>query len=189
MSHSWFSTQAPATCWPLPVRVANDDARLRRAQALAPGTEIGLSIAAYLTKLKLSGEASVAAHQFGARGIARTIDSLASRVDDSSTLEQIRQLEASAANLYWSAWGDLDVTFVKKDMPRVPDNWLGFEGRRSAITPGSARNASDPVNAMLNYLYRLLGGGRAPGHAGRRAGPRSGRPSRRYQGSSGQLCA
>jgi len=142
-------------------RVANDDARLRRAQALAPGTEIGLSIAAYLTKLKLSGEASVAINQLGAGGIARTIDSLAPRVDESSTLEQMRQIEASAANLYWSAWGSLNVTFVKKDAPRVPSNWLDFEGRRSAITPGSPRNASDPVNAMLNLCFRLL---EAEGH-------------------------
>ena len=142
-------------------RMANDDARLRRAQALAPGTEIGLSIAAYLTKLKLSGEASVAAHQLGAGGVARTIDSLASRVDESSTLEQVRQIEASAANLWWSAWGSLEVTFVKKDVPRVPENWRRYEGRRSAIMPGSPRNASDPVNAMLNYLYRIL---EAEGH-------------------------
>ena len=142
-------------------RVANDDARLRRAQALAPGTGIGLGIAAYLTRLKLSGEASVAANQLEAGGIARTIDSLAPTVDDSSTLEQIRQIEASAANLYWSAWGSLNVTFVKKDAPRVPENWLRFEGRRSAIMSGSPRNASDPVNAMLNYLFRLL---EAEGH-------------------------
>ena len=142
-------------------QVTNKDARLRRAQALAPGTDIGLSIAAYLTKLKLSGEASLAANQLGALGIARRIGSLASRVDDSSTLEQIGQIEGSAANLFWSAWGALNVTFVKKDAPRVPENWQLFEGRRSAITPGSARNASDPVNAMLNYLYRIL---EAEGH-------------------------
>jgi len=143
------------------VRVANDDARLRRAQALAPGTGVGLEIAAYLTRLKLAGQASVASDRLGAKGVAQTIGSMAPRVDDSSTLEQIRQIEASAANLFWSAWGTLNVTFVKKDAPRVPENWLGFEGRRSAIMPGSPRNASDPINAMLNYLYRIL---EAEGH-------------------------
>jgi len=138
------------------VRVANDDARLRRAQALAPGTGIGLTIAAYLIRLKLAAQASVAADRLGAKDVSRTIGSMTPRVDDSSTLEEIRQIEASAANLYWSAWGALDVAFVTKDMPRVPDNWLEFEGRRSAVIAGSARNASDPVNAMLNYLFRLL---------------------------------
>jgi len=138
------------------VQMAIDDGRLRRAQALAPGMGIGLEIAAHLTRLKLAGEASVAAERLGAREAAGTINAMAPRVDDSSTLEEIRQIEASAANLYWSAWGNLDVAFVKKDMPRVPENWRVFEGRRSALSTNSARHASDPVNAMLNYVFRLL---------------------------------
>jgi hypothetical protein len=65
-------------------------------------------------------------------------------VADSASLKEVRHLEASAANRYWSAWGKAEVTYVKKDLPRVPDNWRRFEGRRSAINPGTARNASDP---------------------------------------------
>jgi CRISPR-associated endonuclease Cas1 len=138
-------------------RVANDDARLRRAQALAPGTETGLEVARYLTKLKLAGEASIAADELASPDIAETIIHIASRLDDSSTLEEMRQFEASAARWYWSAWAGVGIEFVRKDSTRVPENWLRFEGRRSAINPGrSPRYASDPVNAMLNYLYRLL---------------------------------
>jgi CRISPR-associated endonuclease Cas1 len=137
-------------------RVANDDARLRRAQALAPGTETGLEVARYLTKLKLAGEASIAADELATTGVAEMIIRIASRLDDSSTLEEIRQIEAAAAKAYWSAWADVAIEFVRKDLTRVPENWLRFEGRRSAINPRSPRYASDPVNAMLNYLYRLL---------------------------------
>jgi CRISPR-associated endonuclease Cas1 len=138
-------------------RVGNDDARLRRAQALAPGTETGLEVARYLTKLKLAGEASIAADELATPGVAEAILHIASRLDDLSTLEEIRQFEASAAKLYWSAWTGVAIEFVRKDSVRVPENWLRFEGRRSAINPGrSPRYASDPVNAMLNYLYRLL---------------------------------
>ena len=115
--------------------VANDNARLRRAQALAPGTETGLSVATYLTRVKLAGQASIAQHELRAPGVTETITRLSSRVDESASLEEIRQLEASAANLYWSAWGALEIRFVKKDTSRVPENWLRFEGRRSAVNP------------------------------------------------------
>ena len=142
-------------------RRANDDARLRRAQALAPGTETGLAVAKYLTTVKLAGQASIAADDLSTPGIAETIRHLASRIDDAVTLEEIRQLEASAANLYWSAWGALEITFARKDASRVPSNWLRFEGRRSAINPGSPRNSSDPVNSLINYSFRLL---EAEGH-------------------------
>jgi CRISPR-associated endonuclease Cas1 len=142
-------------------RVANDDARLRRAQALAPGTETGLLVARYLTGIKLAGQASIAAHELGSSSVSRGILELRARVAESASLEEIRQLEASAANLYWSAWEGVQVSFVRKDASRVPDNWLGFEGRRSAVNPGTARNATDPINALLNYLYKLL---EAEGH-------------------------
>lgn len=142
-------------------RTANDDARLRRAQALAPGTLTGLVIARYLTRVKLAGQADIASTELDSPGIADTIAHLAVVVADSASIEEVRQLEATAANLYWSAWGSVEVNFVKKDAPRVPDNWRRFEGRRSAVSPGSARNASDPVNACLNYLYRLV---EAEGH-------------------------
>jgi CRISPR-associated endonuclease Cas1 len=142
-------------------RVANDDARLRRAQALAPGTETGLVVARYLTDIKLAGQASIAARELGAPAVSQRILQLASRVAESASLDEVRQLEASAANLYWSAWEGVEVSFVRKDEARVQDNWLGFEGRRSAVNSGTARNATDPLNALLNYLYKLL---EAEGH-------------------------
>lgn len=142
-------------------RVANDDARLRRAQGLALGTVTGLDMAKYLIGLKLAGQASVALEELGSPEVAETIGQLSMAMAESASLEEIRQLEASAANLYWSAWGTVEVTFVKGGASRVPGNWLRFEGRRSAVTPGTARNATDPINALLNYLYRLV---EAEGH-------------------------
>ena len=142
-------------------RVANDDARLRRAQALALGTDTGLDIARYLTQVKLAGQAQIASTELGTAQVALSISDLGTEVADSASLEEVRQLEATAANLYWSAWSKAELSFVKKDLPRVPDNWAVFEGRRSSFTVGSARNATDPINALLNYLYRLV---EAEGH-------------------------
>ena len=135
--------------------VANDDARLRRAQALAPATVAGLEVCEYLISLKLSGEDAIA-ERLGAHGTSQTIENLRLRIGEVASLEEIRQLEAAAANLYWAAWSGVEPTFVNKDTERVPENWLRFEGRRSAVNPGSPRNASDPIGAMLNYSYKLL---------------------------------
>jgi CRISPR-associated endonuclease Cas1 len=133
----------------------NDDPRLRRAQALAPGTTTGLEVTKYLIRTKLAGQAAVA-QLLAAPDVSATILDLAEIVEGLSSLEEIRQHEAVAANLYWNAWSGVDVRFVRRDEPRVPDNWRCFGGRRSAVNVGTSRCATDPVNALLNYCYRLL---------------------------------
>lgn len=45
--------------------------------------------------------------------------------------------------------------FPRNDLPRVPEHWHTFGSRISSLT-GSPRLATNPVNAMLNYLYALL---------------------------------
>ncbi len=133
-----------------------DEPRLRRAQALALSTEVGMEVAQRLIHHKLIGQSAVARIDLGAPSAADSIDDLAGRLADSATLEEVRQLEAAAANVYWNAWSAVLVEFVKRDRERVPDNWVGFDGRKSAIGPYSARNATDPLNALLNYSYKLL---------------------------------
>lgn len=133
-----------------------DDARIRRSQALAFGTETGLRIARYVTAEKLAGQARVAAGQIGDRDAAASIRSVAQALDRAVSIEEVRQLEAVAANVYWLAWEAVTMSFVRRDDPKIPDNWRRFEGRRSAVNPGSARSATDPINAMLNYAYRLI---------------------------------
>ena len=45
---------------------------------------------------------------------------------------------------------------MHRDDMKVPEHWRYFEGRRSAVNPGTPRSATDPVNAALNYAYRLV---------------------------------
>jgi CRISPR-associated endonuclease Cas1 len=136
--------------------VSVDDGRLRRLQALAMGTEVGLEIARYLTRAKLSGQASVASGELGSPDTAQTIASLAETLAVAESIEDVRQLEAVAANLYWRSWEAVEIAFIRRDDAKVPDNWRRFEGRRSAINTGTARGATDPINAALNYSYRLV---------------------------------
>lgn len=134
----------------------NNDPRLRRSQALAMGTETGLEVARSLVRAKLDAQASVAGERGGETSTARVIATLGEMVRDATSLEECRQLEAAAANAYFAAWSDLVVPFVRKDIPKIPEHWQRFDGRRSAPSGSTARNATDPLNALLNYGYRLL---------------------------------
>lgn len=61
--------------------------------------------------------------------------------------------EAKAAEAYWDAWNPVRLEFARRDF--VPDHWRVFEARRSPFTL-RPRNAANPLNAILNYLYTLL---------------------------------
>lgn len=49
----------------------------------------------------------------------------------------------------------MSINFPKKALPRVPKHWRTFGSRHSQLT-GSCRLATNPPNAILNYLYALL---------------------------------
>ncbi|HKH88627.1 MAG TPA: CRISPR-associated endonuclease Cas1, partial [Acidimicrobiales bacterium] len=136
--------------------IGNDDPRLRRAQALAMATPAGFEATRYLISRKLAGQASVAQGRLSRPDTAETIVRLRDELQHAETLEEIRHVEAVAANVYWNAWSEIEVPFVRKDVPRVADHWRVFEGRRSAVNVGTSRSATDPANALLNYCYRLL---------------------------------
>jgi hypothetical protein len=139
---------------------ASDDARLRRAQALAPSEPVGLAIARYLLSAKVQAQAELVRRRFGEVSEAESIASLADALGAVESIEEARQLEASAAALYFGAWAgrvETAPTFAAKDRPRVPGHWSTFEGRRSVLASASAnRKAERPVNALLNYVFALL---------------------------------
>jgi hypothetical protein len=64
-------------------------------------------------------------------------------------------VEAHGAAAYWGTWQSVETQFPKSELARVPDHWRTFDTRKSPISGGS-RKASNPVNAILNYLYTLL---------------------------------
>ncbi len=74
------------------------------------------------------------------------------------SIEDVRGIEANAAAAYFNAWKGLPLIWRSRWKHPVPDAWLAFDGRRS-ISHGryaTNRNASDPINAMLNYAYAAL---------------------------------
>jgi CRISPR-associated endonuclease Cas1 len=133
-----------------------DHPALRRAQALAAGAEVGLVITKELLDAKLRGQATVA-QLMGAEAVASTIDGLGEGFARATDVEQCRSIEAAAAAAYWQdAWSALPVDFVRRDAGNVPDHWKIFGSRQSALaTVSSPRRATNPANAVLNYVYAL----------------------------------
>jgi CRISPR-associated endonuclease Cas1 len=138
-------------------RAGLDDARLRRAQALAASMPLGHRLAVDLIDGKLAGQADVANQELQSAAVADRIERLRNQLHDTTTVDQVRDLEAKAASVYFKAWSNrVAVTWASKDMPRIPAHWLGFKSRRTPLRMSSgARRAADPINALLNYLYAL----------------------------------
>jgi CRISPR-associated endonuclease Cas1 len=137
-----------------------DDARLRRMQALAPETALGVEITRLLLSAKLEGQASVLRSMMGVNDAVDVVLTLRDDLAQSSSYEEMRQLEASAAACYFNWWNTSGIavaTFAKKDEGMIPDHWRRFDGRRSVLLSNNGnRKAERPVNAILNYLFGLL---------------------------------
>lgn len=135
--------------------VMPSDARLRRAQALAIQSGAAIGIARELIEHKLIGQERIARHKLLEPEIANKISRYRTELPAADTFEQMRLIESHAANCYWSAWHSLPINFPKKDATRLPDHWSVFGKRDSPLT-GSPRLATNPANAILNYLYAVL---------------------------------
>ncbi|MCH7584955.1 MAG: CRISPR-associated endonuclease Cas1 [Acidobacteria bacterium] len=133
-------------------RLGVHNARLRRAQAYALTHPVGMRIAKGLLHDKIRGQQAVAR----LIGSADFADEAIERLDAAVSVDQLLVIEASAAVEYWSTWNGIPVRFVSSDKKRVPDHWLSFQGRSSPLGGNKPRSATNPINAILNYLYALL---------------------------------
>jgi len=135
----------------------HDDPRLRRAQAQAPNNPTGVLIARALLTAKIDGQAVVCNENLHLPTASNHLSVLARQLAEASTISACRDLEATAANLYFGAWaGRVTAQFASQDADRVPAHWHTFTARRSPLLTSKApRNAADPINALLNYSYAL----------------------------------
>lgn len=131
----------------------SDRAVLRRAQAWAGTTELGVQIIRRLMTDKLRHQRSVAL-RLG--GDVAMIDRSAEQIATAETPSDMFIFEAQAGNAYWSAWTGLPIPFTEKDRDSVAEHWLTFTTRRSPLVATGNRLAANPPNAILNYLYALL---------------------------------
>jgi CRISPR-associated protein Cas1 len=130
-----------------------DKPALRRAQAWASTNHVGIEIIRHLLTLKIEGQADNC-RRLDAANPEEMKRSLG-LVQQAGDLEGLRIGEVQAAVAYWHAWTEVPIRFTRADQDRVPDHWLRLGLRRSPQS-GSARRATSPINAVLNYLYALL---------------------------------
>jgi CRISP-associated protein Cas1 len=75
------------------------------------------------------------------------------------TMNALRGIEGRAAQAYFNAWRSYQVRWKSTERRPIPDDWR-FIGQRQSMAPNKQsnrnRNASHPVNAMLNYAYGVL---------------------------------
>jgi CRISPR-associated endonuclease Cas1 len=137
-----------------------DDARLRRVQALAPESALGLDITRMLLQSKLDGQARVLRESLGMDEPADSVVTLRDDLAQSTSYDEMRQFEASAAACYFNAWSSSGLAvarFATRDRSRVPEHWQRFDGRRSVLLANNGNKKSErPVNAILNYLFALV---------------------------------
>ena len=132
-----------------------DLAGLRRAQALAPDTPAGLEVARHVLSEKVRGQAAVADELDAAKHVQDALHRGLSEIEDGRSLAALLDAERAAAKLYWEAWSEVTARFPRSDIARLPEHWLTF-GQRASLITGGPRLATNPANAILNYLYALL---------------------------------
>lgn len=68
----------------------------------------------------------------------------------------LRIIEANSAAAYFRAWRDIPIKWRGLTRNPIPDDWKSVGARTSDFALAGNRNASHPVNAMLNYAYTVV---------------------------------
>ena len=126
---------------------------IRRAQALAIATGLDIDLARDLIHRKLDGQRANLVRLRVAD--LRSFDAIREALDGAASIDKIRLSEAKAAAIYWNAWSAVPIRLRGPDAARVPVKWTRHDSRASALTNGP-RAATNPINALLNYVYALL---------------------------------
>ena len=76
---------------------------------------------------------------------------------DIADVSAVRIIEGIAAFVYFAAWVELKIEWKGTGQYPIPDHWRQYRTRSSLATGKKAENraASHPVNAMLNYAYKV----------------------------------
>ncbi len=136
------------------------EARLRRAQAVATLSDVGLETACYLIREKVLGHAANLTNMFAENGraVAEDLRGHASDISNVTDIAGLREVEARAAAAYFALWQrNVAAQFATRDARGVPAHWVTGNARASRLRRAgrSPRKATDPVNAILNYAYSL----------------------------------
>lgn len=135
------------------------ESKLVKAQKSANDSTVGLKISNELIKQKIQGCQFTLSYFPESlprnRALEKLSKSLAELNQPVATIEMLRLIEGRAALAYFSYWQHTPLQWKGIARHLIPDEWRSI-GTRESLISGSNRNATHPVNAMLNYLYGML---------------------------------
>jgi CRISP-associated protein Cas1 len=93
----------------------------------------------------------------------RAISKLQAELDglsrgEARNIDHLRGIEGSAGKAYFSAWHGVPLKWGRNKRRPIPSDWTQIGTRSSALAEKTSknRNATHPLNAMLNYAYAVL---------------------------------
>jgi CRISPR-associated protein Cas1 len=134
------------------------DLKLRQAQIEAQSNGVGLEIATQLIREKIKACQStlkIFPSPKAKRAIQKLDQHLKALKYPVKDQRSLLVIEARAAADYFDVWYTMPIKWADTNKQPIPDDWR-FVGRRKSFYGMSNRNATDPVNAMLNYAYTVL---------------------------------
>jgi CRISPR/Cas system-associated endonuclease Cas1 len=117
-----------------------------RSIALAPDLPFGLDIAHFLIGRKIAGQAGILRSRFSDDDAAATVEELGAGAAAAESVDEVRQLEAAAAEIYWQSWvgrPEAAPRFASRDRSRVPKHWLTYHGRRSVLRSANGNRKAE----------------------------------------------
>jgi CRISPR-associated protein Cas1 len=129
-----------------------DLAGLRRAQAFAADGPAGLEIARHVLGLKVQGQRRILDELDAPEHNRQAVDWMLCQIEAATDCGALLAAESQAAAIYWQAWAPIPVRFSSRDAARLPQHWRTF-GQRASLITGGSRTATNPANAIVNYLY------------------------------------
>lgn len=142
---------------------AGPDYRLVRAQLAAQeDRKVALRIATSLIAAKLTNSVetlrALPASERIERAITVQLDAIRGlKRSAPRSIPVLLGVEGKSALAYFGAWQGLPLCWKGVGRKPIPNDWLKFASRTSLqSTKPQNRNASHPVNAMLNYAYAVL---------------------------------
>jgi CRISP-associated protein Cas1 len=135
------------------------DPVLVKAQRAALESEKGLEFSIELIREKITASQETLKtlpNEYGWSETVHRLDLIKKSLKHRATdFTQLRMLEALAAQMYFAAWRKIPLNWKEDRKRPIPDDWRFFTQRESMIGAQN-RHATHPMNAMLNYVYRVL---------------------------------
>jgi len=136
----------------------------RRAQLQARNKDGGIAFGTELIRKKIANSADTLRRAFKrTAAIDQAIEELENKNrqlwhNPPRTIPQLLGIEGKAAWTYFGVWRTCEMKWKGTNKHPIPENWhyLGWRTSEYETVRSSNRNATHPINAMLNYAYAVL---------------------------------